>query len=447
MKSIKHLQKLQKFLTEDIWIIELNQFSSLKRLIFKQMRVFYIVVKSFLDDKCQLRSAALTFRTLLSIVPFFALVFAVAKGFGFQKNLEPILLEKIVPGQKQVVGNIMNYIENTNVKALGSIGFISLIGIVNSMFSMTEETFNDIWGVKQSRHIFRKLGHYLAIVIIIPLLFMVITASNTILVTNMSNLGIMNVKIIKHMMENLPLILPYFITCFAFIGIYKFMPNTNVNFPAAFFGGIIGGTIWQFLEWVYINFQIGVARYNAIYGAFASFPVFLMWIYVSWMALLFGAEVSFAYQNEKNYIEGKTSENTAFALKEKIALGIMYALSFSFEKGKKAQTAENLANILNVPVRIIREILFIFCEKKLLDEIADDKKKIMFQPAVPVENIKVVDVFFALKNYGTQHFALEEGFAGGKVSMIAGEMEELCRKSGLNKNFKELLEEKNKFLP
>lgn len=447
MKFIRHIQKLQKFLTEDIWIIELNQFSSLKRLIFKQMRVFYIVIKSFLDDKCQLRGAALTFRTLLSIVPFFALVFAVAKGFGFQKNLEPILLEKIAPGQKQIVDNIINYIENTNVKALGSIGFISLIGIVNSMFSMTEETFNDIWGVKHPRHIFRKLGNYLAIVIIIPLLFMLVTVLNTILVTNMSNLGIMNVKIIKHLMENLPLVLPYFITCFAFIGIYKFMPNTNVNFSAAFFGGIIGGAMWQFLEWVYINFQIGVARYNAIYGAFASFPVFLMWIYVSWLVLLFGAEISFAYQNEKNYIEGKTSENVTFALKEKIALGIMYALTFSFTREKKVQTAENLANVLNVPVRIIREILFIFCEKGLLAEISNDKKKLMFQPAVPVENIKVADVFFALKNYGTQYFTLDENFSGGKISKVAVEMEELCLKSNLNKSFKELLEEKDKSLP
>jgi membrane protein len=436
----KSLKKINKFLTEDIWILELNQLSRLKRLILKQVRVFYIVAKSFFDDKCQLRSAALTFRTLLSIVPFFALIFAVAKGLGFQKNLEPILLEKIAPGQEQVISNILQYIENTNVKALGSIGLVFLVWIVISMLSMIEETFNDVWGIRRGRGILRKFSDYLSIVIVIPLVFIVVTALNTILATNISNMPIMKIEIVKFFVSNLRLILPYLLTCFAFIGIYKFMPNTKVNFSAAFFGGIIGGTIWQFLEWSYINFQMGVSRYNAIYGAFATFPIFLIWIYISWLVLLLGAEISFAYQNEENYAEERTSENTAFRLKELLALNLMYTIAFNFERGKTEQTAEELAHVLNVPVRLIRELLFVMNKKGLLIEIPKDEKTFLYHPARPIQNITIADVLGALKSHGTEYIKIDESLSRYVLSEILKKKETSFLKSDLNKNFKELLE-------
>lgn len=436
MEFKKYIGKIQKFLTEDIWILELNQLSRLKKAALKQTRLFYIVIKDFFDDRCQLRSAALAFRTLLSIVPFFALVFAAAKSLGLGKNFVSVILEKIVPGQEEVIKNILSYIENTNVGALGYIGFIFLAFIVVGMFSTMEETFNDIWGVKRGRDIFKRIFGYLSLLVIMPLLFIVIAAFNTILAVNVSHLSTQDIWIVKFTIDNWHMIFAYLITCLAFTGIYKFMPNTKVNFSAAFLGGIIAGSIWHFVQWVYINFQMGVSRYNVIYGAFAALPVFLMWLYVSWVILLLGAEVAFAYQNEKNYAEAKVSENISFRLKEKLALNLMYLIALNAEK---SQTAMELANTLRAPVRLVREILFILKKENLLVEISKEKKSFLYQPSRPLENITIADVLCTLKSYGTEYIKIDENSSCAAIDDILAKKNFLFLGSRLNLNFRDLL--------
>lgn len=439
MKFKKHIRKIQKFLTEDIWILELNQLSRLKKAMLKQTRLFYIVTKDFFDDRCQLRSAALAFRTLLSIVPFFALVFAAAKSLGLGKNFVSVILEKIVPGQEEVIKNILSYIENTNVGALGYIGFIFLAFIVVGMFSTMEETFNDIWGVKRGRDFFKRLFGYLSLLVIMPLLFIVVATFNTILAVNVSHISAQDIWIVKFTVNNWHMIFAYLITCFAFTGIYKFMPNTKVNFSAAFLGGVIAGSIWHVVQWAYINFQMGVSRYNVIYGAFAALPVFLMWLYVSWVILLLGAEVAFAYQNERNYAEAKVSENISFRLKEKLALNLMYLMTVNAQKNKPLQTAAELANTLRAPVRLVREIIFILKKKNLLIELSKDKKSFLYRPALSPEKITVGDVLCALKSYGTEYIKIDENVSCKAIDDILAEKNFLFSSSRLNLNFRDLL--------
>lgn len=439
MKFQKHIKKIQKFLSEDIWILEINQLSRLKKAIFKQSRLFYLVIKNFFDDRCQLKSAALAFRTLLSIVPFFALIFAVAKGLGLEKNFVPVILEKLAPGQEEATKNILAYIENTNVGALGYIGFIFLSLIVVGMFSTMEETFNDIWGIKRGRGIFKRIFGYLSILGIMPLVFIVLAAFNTILAANASHFAAQDIGIIKFTAEKWNLIFSYLITCFAFASIYEFMPNTKVNFPAAILGGIIAGTIWQLVQWVYINFQIGLSRYNVLYGAFAALPVFLIWIYISWTILLLGAEIVFAYQNEKNYAEAKVSENVSFRLKEKVALNLMYLIALNSEK---PSTATELANMLQVPVRLAREILFILKKKNLLLEIPKDKKSFLYLPALRPENITVADVLSALKSEGSEYIKIDGNVCCAAIDRILDKKNLLFSDSQLNLNFRDILKEK-----
>ncbi len=443
MEFKKLIHKIQKFLTRDIWIIELHQLSRLKRFIFKQIRFFYIVIKSFFDDKCPLRSAALTFGTIFSIVPFFALIFALSKSLGFQKTLDPLLLKKIMPGQEEVINNILIYIENTDLKALGYIGLIFLVWLVIYMLQMMEGTFNDIWGIRHGRSILKKFGDYFSIMVIVPSVLVIVSILNTILATNIYNLAVVDTKIVRFVAENVHSVLPYALSCFAFMGLYKYMPNINVNLKAAFFAGIIAGTIWQFLEWAYINFQVGVARYNAIYGAFAALPIFLAWVYISWMVLLLGAEISFAFQNGKNYVEAKISENTSFKLKELLVLNLMYAIAFSFEKSKSAaQTDEELACSLNAPVKLVRNILFILNEKGLLTETSKDERTFVYQPARALKDITTGDVLYALRSHGTEYIRIDESLSGGKLSEMLKKTKTFLLNSDLNKNFKELLEEK-----
>ena len=398
MKS--KFSKFLNFLTYDLWRLEIKELNFIKKIFVYFFRSIYLVVTGFLKDQCILRASALTYTTTLSIVPFLAVAFSISKGFGFQSSeyIRKFLL-KISAGRVEVVEKIIEYINNTNVTTLGAIGVGTLIFTVISLLTNIEKAFNTIWGVTKGRSFGRKFADYISVTIVYPFLTIVAISSTATLQSSKFIQKILSISVIGNLYIVLLKLLPYISIWLALAFIYYFMPNTKVKFHSALIAGIIAGTLWQIAQIFYIKFQIGVSKYNAIYGSFAQIPLFLLWLYISWLIVLLGSEISFAIQNISSYKEESESLNVSIADKEKFAIFIMILIAKNFENGEKLLTNEEIAKKLNLPVKLVNDILFILEKSNLVIEIKKDSE-LYYSPAKPVDKINVYDIINSILNYG-----------------------------------------------
>ncbi len=251
---------------------------------------------AFVTHQAPLRASALTYTTLLSLVPFLAIAFSVLKGLGVQNALEPLLLQVAGESSRETVSQIIGYVNNTNVKSLGVVGLLFLLVTVVSLLSTIEDAFNNIWGVLETRSLQRRFSDYLSVVVVGPLLLMVAMSMTS---------SLQSQWLVQWLVRNtllgeailLPFrLVPYLSVWVAMTFLYSYIPNARVRFRSAVLGGVVAGTIWQVTQWGYFHFQVGVANYNAIYGALAALPIFLVWIYTSWLIVLFGLELVRTHQ-------------------------------------------------------------------------------------------------------------------------------------------------------
>lgn len=321
------------------------------------------VVKGFLADQCLLRAAALTFATILSLVPFLAFAFAILKGLGVQNVLEPIILNHLTAGSHEIVDRIVTYINQTNMTSVGAIGLATLIGTVISLLGTIEEAFNMVWGVRETRPLARKFSDYLSVVVSAPLLVLAATSINTTLQSQTAVTWIIANTYLGPLILGIFRILPYVSIWAALVFVYIFIPNTRVSFRSAVVGGVFAGTIWQLAQWAHLTFQLGVANYNAIYGTLAVLPVFMLWIYISWLIVLLGVEVVHAHQN-RGVLEGEAhSSPLSAAARDKLALVLTLRICQRFCAGERAPTTDDLSVELAVPRLYVAG---------LLAELADD---------------------------------------------------------------------------
>ena len=289
------------FFTTTLWKLEPEEYGGLKGRGVKYLQIMALVVKDFWFDQCILRASALSFATILSLVPFFALTFAVLKGLGVQNKLEPLILEQVAAGSEEIVEKIVSYINNTNMTSLGAIGLATLIVTVITLLGNIEEAFNVIWGVRETRSLYRKFSDYLSVVISGPILLMAATSITTSLQSQAVTKWLEANAYFGTVLFFFFHILPYLSVSIALVFLYIFIPNTKVRFGSALVGGTLAGTSWQIAQWGYLHFQVGVSKYNAIYGTLAVLPVFMVWIYTSWLIVLFGVEMVCAHQNIRTF--------------------------------------------------------------------------------------------------------------------------------------------------
>jgi len=390
--------RLFQFFSTTLWDLEPEAFAGFRRHALKYLQITALVIKDFRDDQCMLRASALTFTTILSLVPFFALTFAVLKGFGVQNKIEPLILDQVAAGSHEIVDRIITYINNTNMTSMGAIGLVTLVITVISVLGNIEEAFNVIWGVKETRSIYRKFSDYLSVVITAPLLFLAAISITTTLQSQ---------TIIKWLVETSYLgdallfffrLVPYLIIWLALVFLYIFIPNTRVRFKSALVGGVLAGTVWQLAQWGYIHFQVGVGKYNAIYGTLALLPVFMVWIYTSWLIVLFGVEVVYAHQNIRTFRRELHNPSFSHSQKELLCLAILQNIAIAFHFERNPWTAEQLAENLGIPVRVVLELLSFLLESGYIRATANENPT--YFPARELDRIVVEDVLETLKNHG-----------------------------------------------
>lgn len=411
MASIQNLgikiSSIIDFLRTGIWRISLKKTPGSKSFFIKQLRIVILAVRGFDEDKCQLRASALTFYTLLSLVPVVAMAFGVAKGFGFEKLLEKELLENF-PGQQEVLGQVIGFanslLENTKGGMVAGVGLAVLFWTVIKVLSHIERSFNDVWEIKEARSFGRKFGDYLSIMFIGPVL-VIISSSVTVFVKTQITLITKKVALLgifSPLIFSTLQLFPYCVIWTLFTFIYIFVPNTKVDFRSGLLAGIVAGTIFQFAQLLYITFQVGVAKYNAIYGSFAALPLFLIWLQFSWLIVLFGAEISFAHQNVDTYEFESDCKRMSPSFRMLLSLLIAHLLVKAFSSGEKPLTTSQISHVLEIPVRLLRQILHELVESGILSQTrTDDDKTFSYQPARDISTLTIKYILEALEQRGT----------------------------------------------
>lgn len=405
--------KLFDFFKYRLWEIPTSELGFWYAFLIKKLRVIALAVKNFLDDNCQLRASALTFYILLSIVPLAAMLFGVAKGFGMDKVLEARLYEKMA-GQEEVVSKVVEFakamLAQTQGGLVAGIGILILFWTTIKLLGNIEAAFNHIWGVKKARTLARKISDYLSLLLICPILI-ISSGSLTVLVTGKLH------ETLDYLISVIPAlrhfdflvfltikIIPYIVVWILFTFIYIFVPNTKVKFQSAFIAGIIAGTAFQILQWLFLNFQIYLSNYNAIYGSFSALPLFLLWLQISWLIILFGAQIAFAVQNIDLYEFDPSCKNVSLRVKRVMSLSIVQLIVSAFKKSEQL-SAEAISQKLNIPIRLINQLLHELNTADVISEVHSEKEEITFQPAIPVSSLNIGKVLTMLDISGNDQLS------------------------------------------
>ena len=401
-------QRILEFFKSDVWRIQENELPRIKALLLRLVRIVLLSFRGILEDKCQLRASALTFYSVLSLVPVLAMLFGIAKGFGVEKLLQKQLVQNL-EAQQQVITRVINFattlLENTRGGLMVGAGLLFLFWTTLNVLSNIEDAFNEIWGIKKARTIARKLIDYLALTFIGPFL-VVLSGTLTVIVTGKIKGFVHKFAILDAVGPAVmfPLKLaPYAVMWILFIFIYSFMPNTKVKTGSAVLGGIIAGTLFQLFQWVYIDFQIGVARYNAIYGSFAALPLFLIWLNWSWLIVLYGAEVSFAHQNVGMFEFEKDWSGVSFYRKKVLAIAIVRHLVAVFGAKDPRTSEQEISKSLGIPLRCVMQILSDLVNAGLVSKVVSDgDKNVHYQPGADPDIITIKTVVDAMEHSGSE---------------------------------------------
>lgn len=380
-----------------LWDADLAALPFFRRCGIWILRVATVVFRDFGKDNCMLRASALTYATMLAIVPLLAFAFAILKGLGVQNKLEPIIIENLAVGSEAVVTQIFQYINNTNVARLGTAGLILLLMTVLALLSNIEKSFNHIWHVGETRSIMRRFSDYFSVIAFGPLLIVAAISMTATLETMTLVQELRGTQVVGDLITFSFKTLPYVAMWVAFTFLLLFMPNIRVRVPAAVVGGIFGGTLWQISQLLYVDFQVGVARYNAIYGTMAALPIFMVWMYISWLIVLLGVEVTYAVQN-LDHIGREIRGKRAYLYQRDFgALAVLLASVRLFYRGETAINRHQIADRLELSESQVREFIDQLINRHLLVRVEIEEEVYGYQPARSPDQMKVSDVLKELR--------------------------------------------------
>ena len=438
------ISRIIDFIRVDIWRIRLDDLPFGKSFLIRQLRIIILAFRGYDEDRCLVRASSLTFYTLLSVVPVVAMFFGVAKGFGFEKRLENQLFERF-PGQEEVLGQVISFanslLEQTKGGLIAGVGLLVLFWSVLKVLGHIEMAFNDIWEIKKQRSWGRKFSDYLSIMLISPILVLMSGSATVFITTQVTQIAqkVELLGVVSPLLSFLLKFVPYVLIWALFTILYIIMPNTKVNFKAGLLGGIVAGTLYQIAQGIYISFQIGAARYNAIYGSFAALPLFLMWIQISWLIVLFGAELSFANQNVDTYEYEPDSLKVSPGFKKLLTLQIVHVLIKKFANGDKPLTDVQISDQLDMPIRLVHSILFDLVASDLVSEIRTKAdKEFAYQPARDINKMTIQYVLEALDHKGTEDIPVAKTDDYRALSEALQDFSEAMQGSPANKLLKDI---------
>jgi membrane protein len=440
--AVTLFKRISHFLTHSLWRVRLDKLEKKQSFFIRQLRIFSLAINGFNEDKCLLKATALTYYTLFSIVPIIALAFAIAKGFGFEQSLQQDLLLKF-QDQKDILTQAFVYADkmlaNTKGGLIAGVGIVLLLWSIIKLLSSIEESFNEIWEIKRDRTWTRKITDYLSIMLIGPV-FIILSGGLTVWLKTGLDTVASNVEIISPITVIFLKLFSFGLMWGMFIFLYMALPNTKVTFKGAAMGSLIAAILFELLQWAYVSSQIGVASYNKIYGSFAALPLFLIWIQYSWFVVLFGAELTFAHQNVDHYELESDITNISDRYKRVIALLIANMVVKNFNEGKTALTSIEIAQKLDLPLRLARVIINEFIETGVFNEVKmTTDKEIGYQPGISDSKLTVKFIIDKLDEKGVNELPIENGKELVIVNRLMKDMDEVLNTSKGNMLVKDLV--------
>lgn len=374
------------------------------------VKIINLSIRSFLDRDLQIRAGSLTYNTVLAIVPALAMLFAIARGFGFQ-NLIQSELFRYFPAQRQALENALTYVDNYLAQASQGIfigiGLIFLVWTLVSLMSNVEDTFNHVWGVTTKRSLQRKITDYTALFLLIPVLLLCSSGITIFMSDAVQHL--FKDDLFSPMMHRLLSFMPTVISWIIFTAAYFLIPNTKVNFKGALFAGILCGTLFQVIQWLFVSGQVYVSKYNAIYGSFAFLPLLLVWLQLSWLIALSGVVLTYAWQNADSFAYRDKVKDVSQNYANHMAIAVLALAAQRFKRRKKALTRSELITDCDIPGPVADKLLDRLQRAGLLTAIKtetknSDSEDVAFQPAFDPDDLTVNTALNALSDMGKARF-------------------------------------------
>lgn len=393
-----------RYCISDVW----NDSRTL--LSVRAVKIVNLSIRSFLDRDLQIRAGSLTYNTVLAVVPALAMLFAIARGFGFQ-NLMQNELFRYFPSQQQALESALTYVENYLAHASQGIfigiGLVFLLWTLVSLMSNVEDTFNHIWGISAKRSLQRKFTDYTALFLLLPLL-MLCSAGISIFMSDA----------VQHVFAGNPLspvahrllsFTPTVIAWIIFTAAYYLVPNTKVSFKGSLFAGILCGTTFQLVQWLFLTGQVYVSKYNAIYGSFAFLPLLLVWLQLSWLIALSGVVLTYAWQNFDRFSFNDKVKDISQTYANDMAVAVLAFAAKRFKQHESPLTAAELMNSYDLPGSLVKDILERLQRAGLLTAIntGDAEAEVGYQPAYDPDDLTVNTALNALTTVGTSNFIVK----------------------------------------
>ena len=418
MKTDGKIGQLVKFLTTDIWRVRPGDVSRVRYFIYDVIKKVLLTVELFTTQRTTSAAAALTYSSLLAIVPILAVMFAIARGFGFNKYIEQWFRDSFA-SQPQVadvlIGFVNSYLVHTKSGVFLGIGLLFMLWTLLMLVKNIEKSFNDIWQVSKSRSLYRSVTDYLAMFLLLPIII-VVTSGISILAATVAD-DIDEYFLLGPLMRFVLDLLPYVVMSAVFIGIYMFIPNTVVKFKSAIVPGIIAGVAMQCLQFMYIHSQLWVSGYNAIYGSFAALPLFILWVQISWTICLLGAELCFTNQNMEEFAFRANASDLSHSCRVALCAQITSLICRRFNNGEKPLTAIEIKAATDIPIRIVHELLFLLVRLRILSEVTmeDGGGDVAYQPAMSLDHLSVGVLLDRMENDGKNDIDIKHDAIGGSL--------------------------------
>ncbi len=417
MKPKSLIPFLRQFFLQDLWLIHAHDPKWL-RALKKFLSILIISIREFIRDGVSNRASALTYSTLLSCVPILAILFAISRGFGVGGMLEHELQEAL--GAQEAVSTYLmqfvdSYLDQTRNGLFLGIGLVALLVTIVNLTSNIETAFNDIWEVRTPRTLYRKLTDYFSIFLLLPI-FIVLSGGVSIFIGTMVK-EMHDYMILGNMMKFLIRLIPFFMSWLMFTGLYIFMPNTKVHFFPALIAGIVAGTGYQFFQFLYINGQFSLSKYNAIYGSFAALPLLLLWLQISWTIILFGVEVNYAIQNARNFsYTGDKGNHMSRHSKDFVAIIVTSLIYKRFARGESPLTADEISAQSQFSIRLVHQALNQLQQIQLIHTSPEENGgEIHYHPSMDVHVLTVNMLLHRIYTDGAEVFALKPAEIHSKV--------------------------------
>ncbi len=372
----------------------------------KTVKIINLSIRSFLDRDLQMRSCALTYNTVLAVVPALAMLFAIARGFGFQNLLQSELF-RYFPAQRQALETALTYVDNYLAQASQGIfigiGLIFLLWTLISLMSNVEDTFNHVWGVNTKRSLQRKFTDYTALFLLLPLL-MICSAGITIFMSDAVQ-RVFAGNPLSPFVHRLLSFTPTVISWIIFTAAYYMVPNTKVRFKGALFAGVLCGTLFQVVQWLFVSGQLYVSKYNAIYGSFAFLPLLLVWLQLSWLITLSGVVLTYAWQNFDSFVYRDKAEKISQSYSNRLAIAVLSQAVKRFKQKKGLLTRSAVIHDFDIPSQLADQLLGNLLQAGLLNQVSrDNEEEIAFQPAFDPDDFTVNDTTNKLSQLGNSDF-------------------------------------------